>query len=953
MAVNTVSRVALAVTGRNLKLHESILVLSNFPDYKLRDAIAETFEAVLGAVYVDSNYSVKTVKNLIRRLRVADHQYLKTREELLEAEGSLMGSPSIEERTSFRKSGARDAAQMADPKVTLPTIQPAKVTRTGHVAGGSDTMTQPIVQPRHDTSEAELAEPHVKWGRYATTGGELEPQPEVSSQEINLPQLPPTAKPSTPVQLSFRARKEVMILKKKANKTCSRRYVEKEAALRALHEHATILRKGVQMRPLVLSGRIIQELEEEKAKKLATAREATEDAELTPIVAEKPAPPAKVEKGIEVLERMAKKPAFVGPVKDTKRRTKREAAQRALHEHAALLKRGTHMSPFEVYQKIKEQMLHEHSERMAAAESKERLQERAQNSAEAPAQQEPVTSRQAGSTSSTSDISPLRSTSDVSSEAQDQDPTDLTIPAITSTASSTQAGHREKTEVAKLRSTAKAQAHGKSLRQIEADLRSHQNAWATTDSSLEDGPLLVDGRDPRRVRPANETPRPADLVQSADVKGTKTTEAHKQTPAELQDELEFFESELDLKGFMTFEDRPSGAARPSKDLNSLSQVSAPAPVEPMSNAERRESEARKAPLLESPVDSTTNSAMMLTTELIKRGEADANRSSHKLTNWITAVYVIDILIRKRKLKHREQKLSLDPSPTLSSGDRPEEASPYAVNQESQVQEVLEDPPDSAHHREQAQRHGEQTNSETLPAETLPAETLPAETLPAETQPAETPPAATPLVETPPAETQPAETLPAETLPAETLPAETQPAETPPVATPLVETPPAETQPAETQPAETQPAETQPAETQPAETQAERVAEMPSQAFDLETSSEAVPVAHPAESDSENTVTLTLTSLSEVPAQIISATHDQPGPNQSSPDQAESTQSEPAQSEPTRSEPTQSEPTQSKPTQSEPTQSEPTQSEPTQSESNQSEPNQFEPNQSEPNHLNPS
>lgn len=849
MAVNTVSRVALAVTGRNLKLHESILVLSNFPDYKLRDAIAETFEAVLGAVYVDSNYSVKTVKNLIRRLRVADHQYLKTREELLEAEGSLMGSPSIEERTSFRKSGARDAAQMADPKVTLPTIQPAKVTRTGHVAGGSDTMTQPIVQPRHDTSEAELAEPHVKWGRCATTGGELEPQPEVSSQEINLPQLPPTAKPSTPVQLSFRARKEVMILKKKANKTCSRRYVEKEAALRALHEHATILRKGVQMRPLVLSGRIIQELEEEKAKKLATAREATDDAELTPIVAEKPAPPAKVEKGIEVLERMAKKPAFVGPVKDTKRRTKREAAQRALHEHAALLKRGTHMSPFEVYQKIKEQMLHEHSERMAAAESKERLQERAQNSAEAPAQQEPVTSRQAGSTSSTSDISPLRSTSDVSSEAQDQDPTDLTIPAITSTASSTQAGHREKTEVAKLRSTAKAQAHGKSLRQIEADLRrSHQNAWATTDSSLEDGPLLVDGRDPRRVRPANETPRPADLVQSADVKGTKTTEAHKQTPAELQDELEFFESELDLKGFMTFEDRPSGAARPSKDLNSLSQVSAPAPVEPMSNAERRESEARKAPLLESPVDSTTNSAMVLTTELIKRGEADANRSSHKLTNWITAVYVIDILIRKRKLKHREQKLSLDPSPTLSSGDRPEEASPYAVNQESQVQEVLEDPPDSAHHREQAQRHGGQTNSETLPAETLPAET--------------------PLVETPPAESQ------------------------------------------------------------PAETQAERVAEMPSQAFDLETSSEAVPVAHPAESDSENTVTLTLTSLSEVPAQIISATHDQPGPNQSSPDQAESTQSKPAQSEPT-------------------------QSEPTQSESNQSEPNRFEPNQSEPNHLNPS
>ncbi|KAH6313891.1 hypothetical protein HBI39_046180 [Parastagonospora nodorum] len=84
MSSQTVSRAALAVTGHKLGLHLSILT----GDGKgvTRDNIAETFEAIMGAVYVDSGYNMKVVKDVIGRQKIDDHFYLKSREEIKESD---------------------------------------------------------------------------------------------------------------------------------------------------------------------------------------------------------------------------------------------------------------------------------------------------------------------------------------------------------------------------------------------------------------------------------------------------------------------------------------------------------------------------------------------------------------------------------------------------------------------------------------------------------------------------------------------------------------------------------------------------------------------------------------------------------------------------------------------------------------------------------------------------
>lgn len=77
----TTTRMNLSKVGHALGLHKSIL--NHEGSISGRDHIAETFEAVLGAVYVDSKYSISAVKDLVRKVGLADHKNLKTREELL------------------------------------------------------------------------------------------------------------------------------------------------------------------------------------------------------------------------------------------------------------------------------------------------------------------------------------------------------------------------------------------------------------------------------------------------------------------------------------------------------------------------------------------------------------------------------------------------------------------------------------------------------------------------------------------------------------------------------------------------------------------------------------------------------------------------------------------------------------------------------------------------------
>jgi hypothetical protein len=85
MSSETVSRNALAVNACDIGLHKSMLTQDTSNSmHTNKDNLAETFEAVLGAVYVDSNYDVQTVKALCRRLRLDEHRFLKTREEAID-----------------------------------------------------------------------------------------------------------------------------------------------------------------------------------------------------------------------------------------------------------------------------------------------------------------------------------------------------------------------------------------------------------------------------------------------------------------------------------------------------------------------------------------------------------------------------------------------------------------------------------------------------------------------------------------------------------------------------------------------------------------------------------------------------------------------------------------------------------------------------------------------------
>ncbi|KAF2856280.1 hypothetical protein T440DRAFT_503916 [Plenodomus tracheiphilus IPT5] len=72
----TETRVALDITGRAMNLNRDILLPKIF-SAPLNDHVAETFEAILGAVYVDSNNSVPTVKEVLQKLGMTDHEFLQ------------------------------------------------------------------------------------------------------------------------------------------------------------------------------------------------------------------------------------------------------------------------------------------------------------------------------------------------------------------------------------------------------------------------------------------------------------------------------------------------------------------------------------------------------------------------------------------------------------------------------------------------------------------------------------------------------------------------------------------------------------------------------------------------------------------------------------------------------------------------------------------------------------
>ena len=106
MHIKMESRVSLSEKGYALGLHKELLLPEGVDSPKYFQ-VAECFEAVVGAIYLDSGKSVEVVKKVISDIKLDDHQYLKPQstsrdyQERKEkwyhhAEGVL-----LEERTAF------------------------------------------------------------------------------------------------------------------------------------------------------------------------------------------------------------------------------------------------------------------------------------------------------------------------------------------------------------------------------------------------------------------------------------------------------------------------------------------------------------------------------------------------------------------------------------------------------------------------------------------------------------------------------------------------------------------------------------------------------------------------------------------------------------------------------------------------------------------------------------
>jgi hypothetical protein len=115
MSAATVSRVALAVTGRDLRLHESILSQNSSPT---GDNIAETFEAVLGAIYLDSGSMLSTVKEVIKRIGLDKHPYLRAHKQPQEGVSAEQASRVVEQQTRKRGSLKGTAITVLKDQVT-------------------------------------------------------------------------------------------------------------------------------------------------------------------------------------------------------------------------------------------------------------------------------------------------------------------------------------------------------------------------------------------------------------------------------------------------------------------------------------------------------------------------------------------------------------------------------------------------------------------------------------------------------------------------------------------------------------------------------------------------------------------------------------------------------------------------------------------------------------------
>jgi len=119
------------------------------------DKVAETFEAVLGAIYVDSQHDIAAVKRVIGKLGLTDHKYLMSPEEY--AEGEKRGTRRRHAHMSFTWENIAKESRARDPS-----SQPIAIDDRAHVGSLSPAHTDDNgklgLQDEHSSSPAGIVE---------------------------------------------------------------------------------------------------------------------------------------------------------------------------------------------------------------------------------------------------------------------------------------------------------------------------------------------------------------------------------------------------------------------------------------------------------------------------------------------------------------------------------------------------------------------------------------------------------------------------------------------------------------------------------------------------------------------------------------------------------------------------------------------------------------------------
>ncbi|KAF2833248.1 hypothetical protein CC86DRAFT_376454 [Ophiobolus disseminans] len=472
MSSATVSRGALAVTGHALQLHKSILLQDN--QIVTKNHVAETFEAVLGAIYVDSNFSVQAVKDVMRRLRLDDHKYLKPREE-----SASEGRDRIADLAAEQQMAKRDhLVQRIAPK-----------------ANAQPTTAKPDAHVRTQASR-----PSLDKDFFSRT--EIAPVSDVNLEDLNIETL--RMDPTTRIELDK--------LKKIALRSSSERA---DTAKSALRESILSRRQGKRVSPLTIWKRMRDEIGKRNDKQMV----------------------AKAKKEKEKKEAMHKD------------REKREATQKDREKREAMQKK----------EKREAMQKKENKEAMQKKENKEAMQNQQDAQADAMRKIEEAKTKAWCMTLRKGKGTLKSKTPDAQDHAQAVRP--VAVPAMTILAAATQKDMASTTsstnvpEVSAINHEENVATNTGALKKLENEIvQSHKDAWTSSRAETDmETPVTVSSNTDRRPDTRAADPEVTKVKEGYVQPLAKVTEESKQLSANSWSNVDFFESEIDVAGFLQVE----------------------------------------------------------------------------------------------------------------------------------------------------------------------------------------------------------------------------------------------------------------------------------------------------------------------------------------------------------------------------------------------------------------